>query len=83
MYGKLCVLLRSVFLWFMAADVLQESNLTIKDIYRRGKFVAVDMGLVSSNSLQVFFSPFNCSLIIISATERGCPLYLTTQTQQL
>ena len=73
MYGQLCVLLRSVLLRFMTADVLQESNFTIRASPRRGKFVAVDMSLVSSNAVQIFFSHFHCSLHSIFTTETRCP----------
>jgi hypothetical protein len=54
-HGNLCVLLRSVTLRILTTDVLQVSNSTITASGRRGKFVAVDMGLVSSNAVQVFF----------------------------
>ena len=74
-YGKLCVLLRSVLLRLMNADVLRESNFTITANCRLGKFVAVDMSLVSSNIVHVFFFPFNCSLHSIFTTHSRCPPY--------
>jgi len=55
-HGKSCVLLRSVLLHFITADVLQESNFAIIASCRRRKFVAVDMSLVSSIAVQIFFS---------------------------
>jgi hypothetical protein len=81
MRGKLCVVLRSVLLRFMTADVLQESNFTIRARCRREKFVAMDMSLVSSNAVQVFSFLLIKISTEFSTTETRCSLYLTTQPQ--
>jgi len=81
MRGKLCVVLRSVLLRFMTADVLQESNFTIRARCRREKFVAMDMSLVSSSAVQVFSFLLIKISTVFSTTETRFPLYLTTQPQ--